>query len=47
MTVEAWLVLVLALAISSLSLVRPLFGLLFVTLAHAECLCRWEARWMS
>jgi hypothetical protein len=32
---ETWLVLVLALTISSL--MRPLPGLIFVTLAHGEC----------
>ena len=34
--IETWLVLVLDLAISSLSLVRPLFGLVCVTLSHSE-----------
>ena len=33
--IETWFVLVLALAISSL--MRPLFGLLFVALDHHEC----------
>ena len=33
--IETWLVLVLALAIGGL--MRPLLGLIFVTLAHREC----------
>ena len=41
-SVETWLVLVLALAINSL--MRPPFGLPFVTLAHGEGLCCCEAR---
>ena len=40
--IETWLVLVLALSVSSL--MRPLFGLLFFALAHSEYLCRCEAR---
>ena len=39
--IKTWLVLVFALASS---LPCPPFGLLFVTLAHGECWCRWEAR---
>jgi hypothetical protein len=40
--IETWLVLVLALFISSL--IRSPFGLLIVTLAHSLCVCRCEAR---
>ena len=37
--IETWLVLVLALAISSL--MRPLLDLLFFALAHGECCCHY------